>query len=760
MADPPPGSGPGGAAARPAPGPAAPTPGAQPAPTAGPPTTGSSAGPAAPGGVLPAHWSSKYTGWETKDVTGELALPAPDGHDVDGCQPFGPSDVARLRGRVAVLAWTVSDADRSCGSGARADHAADAGAIGVIFAADGNEVGEIAGDARIPAVIVAPAEGDRLREAAASVTPARVQLAAAGNTLRGSVSQDRPELADTLAPFSSRGNGLPGLVKPDITAPGVTILSAEAGSGSHGVRKDGTSMAAPHITGIAALVRAAHPAWSPTQVKAALMNTADVDLTTGERGSGSVYGPERVGAGRVRADLAVRTPVIAYAVGQDVAEGAVGVSFGDVPVAGPLSLTREVEVRNLGDRPLSYRTGYRSATEVPGAAYSVEPQQVQLPAGGTARVRVTLQVPNPSDLARRPDPTLDAQQSGHPRAYRAEASGRLMLTPDGDAGLPELRVPVFAAPHAVSRFVGALAARMPLDITGRSGLLIRIGGAPTPEDPEGLTDPASGPGSMVSAFVLGGQGPRWPDCDPAQQPGVQCAATPLDRLADLRLAGAASDAPAVAARGGDPLEDGTLYLAATTWAAAPTPVGKAAVRASLDTDGDGRTDAVVEAARLPGSDVLVARTRDATTGEVLDVEPLDARWGDTDTGLLDSDTVVLPVRLSALPGLRQSTAEMRYAVWTGPAGGGGVPDARSAFDSIGMVDGRPALPLDVLHPALDIRGGIGGPAAVAMPEQPGSVLEVRRAPWAYGIWSAGALLLVHHRNAVGQQAQVIPLPIW
>ncbi|WP_157876140.1 S8 family serine peptidase, partial [Streptacidiphilus griseoplanus] len=523
----------------------------------------------------------------------------------------------------------------------------------------------------------------------------------------------------------------------------------------------GTSMSAPHITGIAALVRAAHPDWTATEVKAALMNTADADLTTGDSGTGAVYGPERAGAGRVRADLAVRTPVIAYAAGPDVPEGAVGVSYGDVPAGGPLTLTREVEVRNLGDRPVAYRTGYRAATEVAGASYTVEPAEVTVPAGGATRLRITLRVPDPAALGRGPDPTIAARQGGHPRAYRPELSGRMTLTPVGDGGVPELRVPVFAAPHAVSGLTAALAARMPLDTAGRSGLLLRIGPA-EPGDSAESGDPA-GPGaavpSLVSAFELGGQSDRWPDCNPLVAT-VPCASTPGDRIADLRLAGAASDAPAVAARGGDPLRDGTLYLAATTWAPAATPVGRTAVRASLDTDGDGRTDAVVEADRLAGSDVLVARTLDATTGKELDVQPLDAGWGGSDPFLLDSDTVVLPVRLAALPGLRQGGAQLRYGLWTGPAGGKGVPDVQGAFDGIGLTDGRPVLPLDVLHPALDIRGGIDGPAALALPEQPGAVLEVRRDLWAFGTRSAMALLLVHHRNTPGRQAQVMPLPLW
>ncbi|GAA3812623.1 hypothetical protein GCM10022403_052900 [Streptomyces coacervatus] len=83
-----------------------------------------------------------------------------------------------------------------------------------------------------------------------------------------------------MAGFSSRGpddtsNG--DLVKPDIAAPGVGILAAvspEQNGGANFAMESGTSMATPHIAGLAALIRGAHPDWSPMEVKSAMMTTA------------------------------------------------------------------------------------------------------------------------------------------------------------------------------------------------------------------------------------------------------------------------------------------------------------------------------------------------------------------------------------------------------------------------------------------------------------------------------------------------------
>lgn len=93
------------------------------------------------------------------------------------------------------------------------------------------------------------------------------------------VSAFESETPDMIADFSSRGPGVDLTIKPDLVAPGVNILSA--GLGAAWNSWGGTSMAAPHVTGAAALLRQLHPDWTAAQIKSALMNTASqavVDL--------------------------------------------------------------------------------------------------------------------------------------------------------------------------------------------------------------------------------------------------------------------------------------------------------------------------------------------------------------------------------------------------------------------------------------------------------------------------------------------------
>ncbi|MBF4161129.1 S8 family serine peptidase [Nocardioides acrostichi] len=80
--------------------------------------------------------------------------------------------------------------------------------------------------------------------------------------------------------FSSRGPALANdsdLLKPDIAAPGQTVLAAVAPPSNHDRDYDlysGTSMAAPHITGLGALLLSVHPDWTPQMVQSAMMTTA------------------------------------------------------------------------------------------------------------------------------------------------------------------------------------------------------------------------------------------------------------------------------------------------------------------------------------------------------------------------------------------------------------------------------------------------------------------------------------------------------
>ncbi len=93
-----------------------------------------------------------------------------------------------------------------------------------------------------------------------------------------------PNVGDVMAGFSSRGPTQDKIVKPDLVAPGVDVLSSGYGTGDFPGpfvgfgSASGTSMATPHVAGSAALLLQLHPRWTPAQVKSALMSTATEDV--------------------------------------------------------------------------------------------------------------------------------------------------------------------------------------------------------------------------------------------------------------------------------------------------------------------------------------------------------------------------------------------------------------------------------------------------------------------------------------------------
>jgi subtilisin family serine protease len=171
------------------------------------------------------------------------------------------------------------------------------GAGGYVLANDQASGDSLIGDAfALPGVAITYKDGVALKQWLAT---ADTQTA----TIAGVSLDLNPANGDQMASFSSRGpdKSNPQVLKPDIAAPGVDILAAVNGPATVGDPEygilSGTSMATPHITGAAALVRALRGTWTPAEIQSALMMTAKTSVTEG----GKPAGPFARGAGR--ADL-------------------------------------------------------------------------------------------------------------------------------------------------------------------------------------------------------------------------------------------------------------------------------------------------------------------------------------------------------------------------------------------------------------------------------------------------------------------------
>ncbi len=185
------------------------------------------------------------------------------------------SDVAddTLGGEVVLIERGV------CSFSQKMANAKAAGAFGVIVFTDARPAGGMAKtpgfDDDIPAVMIARPDGLAL-EAAVPLAPVVITPP--------TIILTTPNL---LAGFSSRGPvSFTGIVKPDLVATGVDVLSSVF-TGNGWDLFNGTSMASPHVAGAAAVLLGAHPGWTPAQVKSALTTTAaDLGLAPWEQGAG------------------------------------------------------------------------------------------------------------------------------------------------------------------------------------------------------------------------------------------------------------------------------------------------------------------------------------------------------------------------------------------------------------------------------------------------------------------------------------------
>ncbi|KAJ3680495.1 hypothetical protein LUZ60_016773 [Juncus effusus] len=143
----------------------------------------------------------------------------------------------------------------------------------------------------------------------------------------------------SIASFSSRGYNLPSpnIIKPDITGPGVGIVAAVPPKIKEGKTvmfdfMSGTSMAAPHLSGVAALVKKVHPNWSPAAIKSAIMTTAYTKNLDGRPITDENHFPANVfamGSGHVDPKKAVDPGLIYDITPEDYIKYICGVGFKD-----------------------------------------------------------------------------------------------------------------------------------------------------------------------------------------------------------------------------------------------------------------------------------------------------------------------------------------------------------------------------------------------------------------------------------------------
>jgi hypothetical protein len=232
----------------------------------------------------------------TATLTAQVAVGAALGSEL-GCGATSPYAAGSMTGKIALISRG------SCNFTEKALNAQAAGAIALVIY---NNVGgpPVSMPAlALPGTMVANDAGIGLRDFLLANPTAQMTV----NT--PSVRILDPNFADILNASSLRGpNNSFDVTKPDITGPGTSIYAAVSDNGGQFGYLTGTSMSSPHVAGAGALVRSAHPTWTPQEVKSALQLTAS---RNGRKDNATTpWDADDVGNGRVNVGAAVRTGLV------------------------------------------------------------------------------------------------------------------------------------------------------------------------------------------------------------------------------------------------------------------------------------------------------------------------------------------------------------------------------------------------------------------------------------------------------------------
>jgi len=355
--------------------------------------------------------------------------------------PSSVSGKIALIKRGSTITTPVLPVAGSLGTGLFTTKAANAAAAGAVAAiifnnTDGELSAATVRKSAIPTLGMSQANGEFLKSiiGAGPLSAKMVRI--------NSATVFSPSMAD----FSSRGpvQGL-GQIKPDVSAPGVNILSATVRVGAAEtntatmfdptgyVQASGTSFACPHTAGAVALIKQAHPDWSPDWVRTAMINTAtnlrsanQVPMADGP-GADSIMAQ---GGGLIDVYNAARTKALMGVTGDGIVQPSIlgSYSFGSFPVINSRvthTETKTVTIQDISGQGGTYNLSVANnrELEVNGITATTSVSSITVPANGSATFTVSATVNG--DLVR--DTTSSLEMQFYVTAQNAASGDKLRM---------------------------------------------------------------------------------------------------------------------------------------------------------------------------------------------------------------------------------------------------------------------------------------------------------------------------------------------
>ncbi|CAN4092827.1 unnamed protein product [Withania somnifera] len=269
-----------------------------------------------------------------------------------------------------------------------------AGGAGMVLANTAANGDELIADAHLlPATTVGQTTGEAIKKYLTSDPNPTVTI-----LFEGTKVGIKP--SPVVAAFSSRGpNSITKeILKPDIIAPGVNIIAGWTGAvGPTGFAEDnrrvafniisGTSMSCPHVSGLAALLKGAHPDWSPAAIRSALMTTAYTVYKNGgalqDVATGKPSTPFDHGAGHVDPVAALNPGLVYDLKADDYLNFLCAMNY------------TSIQINNIARRPYSCKTSKKySVTDLNYPSFAVVFPEQMTAGSGTSSIKFTRTLTN------------------------------------------------------------------------------------------------------------------------------------------------------------------------------------------------------------------------------------------------------------------------------------------------------------------------------------------------------------------------------